>query len=59
MQAQSNYFVIVEKHMKLHTIQQGEIGELRDELSDLLFAMIYLLQLIGMDAEQMLTQANL
>ena len=36
----------------------GDQGRLQDELGDLLFAMVNVVRLLGMDAEQTLSQAN-
>ena len=39
-------------------IESGDTGRLQDELGDLLFAMVNVVRLLGMDAEQALSQAN-
>jgi ATP diphosphatase len=39
-------------------MEQGEQARLQDELGDLLFAMVNLVRLLGMDAEQTMSRAN-
>ena len=39
-------------------LEQGEQARLQDELGDLLFAMVNLVRLLGMDAEQTMSRAN-
>ena len=51
-------YTIEESYEVADAIARGDMDDLRDELGDLLFAMVNVVRLLGQDAEQTLSRAN-